>query len=140
MRSRARTVIIYAASVIFAAALMQRFYKLGGPYFRPPLTVQDHVAPTPYPSRDVILLAQRAAELIPRGATVTAIEPAQAPEYDVTLWLTAVGMMPRHRVVPPDFAAGAPPRFVLAVREPFANPAYRLMSELPEGRIYEAVR
>ena len=136
MRHRARTAIIWIAAALFAAALIHRFYRLGGPYFTPPQTVQDHVAPVPYPSRDVILLARRAAEIVPRGATVTAIEPSQAPNHDVTLWLTAVGMMPRHRVVPPD----AHPEYVLAVRTPFANPAYRLITALPEGRIYEASR
>jgi hypothetical protein len=137
LRSRARSAIVYAVAILFAAALVRRFDLLGGPYFAVPQTVQDHVAPVPFPSRDMILLARRAAEIVPRGATVTAIEPAQAPNYDVTLWLTATGMMPRHRVVPPEFDK-APPRYVLAVREPFANPKYRLITELPEGRIYEA--
>lgn len=139
MRDRARTAIVWIAAAIFAVALIHRFYRLGGPYFTFPETVQDHVAPVPYPSRDVILLADRAANIIPRGATVTAIEPSQAPNYDVTHWLTAVGMMPRHRVVPPEFDK-APPQYVLAVRTPFANPSYRLITELPEGRIYEASR
>jgi len=139
LRSRARSVIVYLAAALFAAALIHRFHTLGGPYFRFPETVQDHVAATPYPSRDMILLAERAAEIVPRGATVTAIEPSQAPNYDVTLWLTAFGMMPRQRVVPPEFDK-APPRYVLAVRTPFENPAYRLMTALPEGRIYEAAR
>ncbi len=138
-RGAARAWIIYAAAVIFAAALVHRFVVLGGPYFKFPETVQDHVAPVPYASRDVILLARRAAEIIPRGATVTALEPAQAPNYDVTHWLTAAGMMPRHRVVPPELDK-APPQYVLAVREPFVHPRYRLMTTLPEGRIYEAAR
>ena len=143
MRSRARTIVIYAAAALFAVALVRRFIVLGGPYFARPLTVQDHVAPVPYPSRDVILLAERAAEIVPRGATVTAIEPALAPNYDTTHWLTAAGMMPRHRVVPPELDGlvdRAPPQYVLAVRQPFAHERYRLITELPEGRIYEAVR
>jgi hypothetical protein len=139
VRSRARTVIVYAAAAVFAAALVHRFHKLGGPYFARPLTVQDHVAPAPFASRDVILLAERAAEIIPRGATVTAIEPALAPNYDTTHWLTAAGMMPRHRVVPPELET-APPQYVIAVRQPLAHPRYRLITELPEGRIYEAIR
>jgi hypothetical protein len=102
--------------------------------------VQDHVAPAFYPSRDMILLSQAAAEIVPRGATVTAIRPAEAPDYDITLYLTASGMMPRHRVVPPTLDGNDRPRFVLAVREPLSNPHYRLFRELPEGRIYEAVR
>ena len=48
-------------------------------------------------------------------------------------------MMPRHRVVPPEFGT-APPQYVLAVRAPFIHPGYRLVSNLPEGRIYEAAR
>ena len=102
--------------------------------------MQDHVAPAFYPSRDMILLSQRAADIVPRGATVTAIRPAEAPDYDVTLYLTAVGTMPRHRVVPPLLDANDRPQFVLAVREPLTNPHYRLFRELPEGRIYEAVK
>jgi len=102
--------------------------------------VQDHVAPSFYPSRDMILLSQRAADIVPRGATVTAIRPSEAPDYDVTLYLTASGTMPRHRVVPPLLDANDRPQFVLAVREPLSNPHYRLFRELPEGRIYEAVK
>jgi hypothetical protein len=86
----------------------------------------------------MILLSRAAAEIVPRGATVTAIRPAETPDYDVTLYLTAGGMMPRHRVVPPTLDTADRPRFVLAVREPLLNPHYRLFRELPEGRIYEA--
>ena len=56
VRNRARAVVIYAVVLVFAAALVHRFIILGEPYFRFPKTVQDHVAPAPYPSRDVILL------------------------------------------------------------------------------------
>ena len=137
MRNRARAAIIYAAAALFAAALLHRFYALGGPYFTRPLTVQDHVAKDPYPSRDMILLASRAAEIIPRGATVTALQPSLAPHFDVTHWMTAFGMMPRHRVIAPEFFDGPLPQYVLAVREPFIHKRYRLISEFPDGRIYE---
>ncbi len=141
MRSeRARAAIITIAAALFAVALVHRFYALGGPYFTRPQTVQDHVARTPYPSRDVILLARRAAEIIPRGTTVTALQPSTAPDWDVTHWMTAFGLMPRHRVVPPDLLAKEPPQYVLAVREPFGDPRYRLIGEFPEGRIYELKR
>lgn len=140
MRSeRARAIVIYAAAAVFAVALIHRFYALGGPYFTFPRTVQDHIAPVPFPSRDVILLAERAAEIVPRGATVTALQPSLAPNYDVTHWMAAFGVMPRHRVVAPEFDK-APPQYVLAVREPFSDPRYKLITELPEGRIYEAVK
>jgi hypothetical protein len=130
---RARAAIIYAAAALFAAALIHHFFALGGPYFVFPETVQDHVAPQPFASRDVILLARRAAEIIPRGATVTALQPSLAPNYDVTHWMTAFGMMPRHRVISPDQL----PQYVLAVREPFGDRRYKLITELPEGRIYQ---
>jgi len=141
-RETLRTVVTFVAAAALAIALVRRYHALGGPYFEFPKTVQDHVAPTFYPSRDVILLAGAAAEIIPRGSTVTAIQPSQAPDYDVTHYLTAAGMMPRHRVVPPAFTASDPavlPQYVLAVREPFSNPHYRLFRQIPEGRIYEVV-
>jgi hypothetical protein len=137
VRNRARAIVTWAAAALFAVALVHRFAILGGPYFDFPRTVQDHVAPVPFASRDVILLSERAAEIIPRGATVTALQPSLAPDYDVTHWLAAFGMMPRHRVVPPELTGAAMPQYVLAVREPFSNPRYRLITELPEGRIYE---
>jgi hypothetical protein len=143
LRERARSIIVYAAALLFAVALVHRFIRLGGPYFEFPKTVQDHVAPVPYPSRDMILLAGRATRIIPRGATVTAIEPSQAPDYDPTLYLTAAGMMPRHRVIAPLLTPGdhaALPDYVLAVRLPLSHPAYHLFRTLPEGRIYEATR
>jgi hypothetical protein len=140
-----RSPIILLTSLLLAAALVHRFYTLGGPYFVAPVTVQDHVWPQPFPSRDVLVLAAKAERLLPRGETVTAIEPAQAPNYDVTLYLAAAGVMPRHHLLPPKFDAKldggtALPRYVLAVREPFAHPSYRLLRELPEGRIYEVIR
>ena len=143
MRDSLRSAIIYLSALLLAGALVIRFYKLGGPFFVAPVTVQDHVWPVFFPSRDVLVLARRAESILPRGATVTAIQPSQAPNYDVTLYLAAAGMMPRHHLVPPKLAAsdGVPlPRFVLAVREPFEHPSYRLLQELPEGRIYEVTR
>lgn len=141
-RETLRTAVTFIAAAVLAVALLRRYYSLGGPYFEFPKTVQDHVAPTFYPSRDVILLAGAAAEIIPRAATVTAIQPSQSPDYDVTLYMTAAGMMPRHRIVPPALTTSDPaglPQYVLAVREPFSNPHYKLFRQIPEGRIYEVV-
>ena len=139
MRDTARTALIFGGSLIFTAALLLHFYRLGGPYFERPLTVQDHVASVTYPSRDVILLAARAAELLPRDATVTAVHPPEGPDYDTTRALAAGGMMPHHRVVMPDLGGdrAALPRFVLAVRTELDHPAYALRTTLAEGRIYE---
>lgn len=140
MLDRVRRIVILAASGAFAVALILHFQRLGGPYFQWPRTVQDHVAPVPYPSRDAIVLAERAAGILPRGTSVTALHPAEAPEYDQTLALAAAGLMPHHRVVKPHLTADAAsrPRYVLAVRGEFRHPAYVLRMVLPEGRIYEA--
>ena len=131
---RYRAIVVYAAAAIFAAALIRHFHNLGGPYFVMPRTVQDHVAVVPYPSRDAILATQRAAKLIPRGATVTVILPSQSPNYDPTLFYTATGTMPRHVVV----AASAMEKvqYVITVREPLNDPAFALQTEFAEGKIY----
>jgi len=129
---RLRRILIYAAAAILAVALVRQFYGLGGPYFDAPETIQDHVAEKTYPSRDAIVMARRAAMLIPRGATVTVLMPSQAPNYDPTLYFTATGLMPRHNVVQP----GANPQYIITVREPLDDPSYAVQNEFHEGKIY----
>jgi hypothetical protein len=124
-----RNPLIYLAAAIFALALVRRFHELGGPYFAAPVTIQDHVSRVPFPSRDVIVMAGRAAKLLPRGATVTVF-----PKDDPTLYRTAVGFMPHHKIVAPDLEAK--PQYVIAVREPLGAPSYRLIAEFAEGKIY----
>ena len=125
-----RTTLIYLAALIFALALVRRFHQLGGPYFEAPATIQDHVSRVPFPSRDVIVMSERAAKLLPRGASVTVL-----PSDDPTLLRTAVGFMPYHRIVAADLEAN-PSQYVIAVREPLESPSYRLIAEYPEGKIY----
>jgi hypothetical protein len=125
--------LITAAAAILAVALAWRFHALGGPYLGWPETVQDHVARERYPSRDAIVMSRRAAQVIPRGESVTIFMPSQAPHYDATLWYTAVGLMPHHTIVA---ATAEPPRYVITVREPLNDPRYRELAVFPEGRIY----
>lgn len=129
-----RRILIYTAAAILAAALVRHLYRLGGPYLAAPATIQDHVARVPYPSRDAIVMSRRAAELIPRGATVAVLMPSQAPNHDPTLGYTAVGLMPHHKIVPPDL--DAQPQYVISVREPLDHPAYRLVAGYAEGKVY----
>jgi hypothetical protein len=126
-----RTLTIYVAAALFAVALGHWFYALGRPYFEIPRTVQDHVAVKPYVSRDAILLSRRAAALLPRGATVTVVQPSRK---DDTLYLTAAGVMPHQVVIYPELKNR--PDYVLALREPLNDRAYRLIFDFPEGRIY----
>ena len=129
---RLSRVLIHAAAAILAVALVRHFYYLGGPYFEAPQTIQDHVAKKRYPSRDAIVMARRAALLIPRGATVTVLLPSQAPNYDPTLYFTATGLMPRHTIVAP----AAKPQYIITVQEPLDDPSYAVQNEFSEGKIY----
>jgi len=128
-----RRLVVSAAAVVFAIALVHRFVWLGGPFFEAPHTIQDHVWPEPFASRDAILLSSIAAKVLPRGVTVTVLQPSLAPNYDNTHFLTAVGLMPHQRVVAPS----EPADFVLALREPFDDARYELLEEYAEGRIYK---
>jgi hypothetical protein len=139
-RDFVRTTIAWGAAAVLTVALVWHYRSLGRPYFTFPETVQDHVWPEPFPSRDVIVLARRAAKVLPRNVTVTAIQPSQAPNYDVTLFLTAAGMMPHQSIVPPKFDERARPQYVLAVRGELTHDAYRLHSVWPEGKVYEVIR
>jgi CRP-like cAMP-binding protein len=141
-RSLAASSIAWLSAAILTVALIRQYVWLGGPYWVFPETVQDHVWPTTFASRDVIVLARHAARIVPRNATVTAIEPSLAPNYDVTHFLTAAGMMPHHRVVPPrlDGDRAALPEYVLAVRGDFSDERYRLVYSGPDGKIYEVIR
>ncbi len=139
MDNRARSIVIYGVSIVFAFALVHHYYVQGGPYFQIPVTILDHV-PHLASGRDMILLSRKAASLIPRGATVTAIDPSQAPNYDPPLYFTAAGILSRQHVVPPVLDGGERPQYVLAVHKPLIHPAYRLFSSQPEGKIYKRVQ
>jgi hypothetical protein len=138
-RMKLRGWVAVAATLLLLAVTVRHFHWLGGPYFELPETVQDHVWPVPFASRDAIVLARKAAEILPRGTTVTAFQPSTGPDYDVTHFLSAAGVMPHHRVLPPklDDKTAERPRYVLSVREELQHPAYRLLASFPEGYIYE---
>ena len=138
---RVRRLLVYVAAAVFAAALVHRFHWLGGPYFEVPETIQDHVWPERFPSRDAIVLSRRAEPLLPRGATVTILAPAEAPEYDQTHWLTGLGMLPRQHAMPQnlDLPPEKLPQYVIAIGDPLPDPHYRLVRQFPEGFLYERV-
>jgi hypothetical protein len=52
----------------------------------------------------------------------------------------------QHQKVLPPFVAGltiarhALVEYVIAIREPFTHPYYRVVAEFPEGRLYKVVR
>lgn len=130
-------ILIYAAAILFAAATVQRFHWLGGPYFTFPETIQDHVWPSRFMSADAIVLSKRAEPLLPRGATVTLLAPSEAPNYDQTHWLTGLGMLPRQHAVAQKFDGPELPQYVIAIRGRFEDPRYREIAAFPEGFLYQ---
>ncbi|MDP9192962.1 MAG: hypothetical protein M3P06_14770 [Acidobacteriota bacterium] len=141
-RTSVRTAIAWCAAAVLTIGLIRHYAWLGGPYFTFPETVQDHVWPHTFASRDVIVLARHAAAILPRNATITAIQPSLAPSYDVTHFLTAAGMLPHQKHLPPklDVDRNALPQYVLAVRDDLAHEAYRVVASWPEGKLYEVIR
>ena len=141
-RTVAATAIAWITAGVLTLALVRHYAWLGPPYFAFPETVQDHVWTTTFASRDGIVLARRAEQVLPRDTTITAIEPSLAPHYDPTHFLTAAGLMPHHRAMPPklDVDRAALPQYVLAVRSELVHDAYRLLYSWPEGKVYEVIR
>ena len=132
-----RRVVIFAAAIVFLAALVRRYHWLGGPYLDFfPSTIQDHVWPGRFPSADAIVLCRRAEPLLPRGVTVTILRPADAPNYDQTHWLTGLGMLPRQHLVPQKVDE-LKPEYVLAIHAEFPHDAYVKMATFPEGFLYK---
>lgn len=139
-RDLVRRAVACIAAVVLLAALVARFRWLGGPYFDVfPPTVQDHVWPTRFLSADAILLCERAAPLMPRGAEVTVLAPREAPNYDQTHWILAVAMLPLQIPVPQKLEGTTRqtlPDYVIAIGDPLPHPSYRLVAQFPEGALY----
>ena len=84
---------VLAACVLLAAATALRLKRGGEPYFERPLTIVDHVGPREHEIHAELLHLRDAAARVPRGATVSVV-PDDVPHY-----LTAVALLPEHRVV-----------------------------------------
>ena len=143
--------IIPLAVLVLTAATVARFAARGGPYFQIPETVMDHVdrLDAPYvvnPTRVPLVVIPKLARFIPRGAEVTCFRPAFGREqYDAASLLTAIGQLPRNRVLPAFAVKYDTPReqlteYVIAIDEPFNHPAYKLVAQVPHGRLYKAER
>ena len=135
-----------AGVLLLWAATILRFREHGGPYFARPRTVVDHVSKHPHETRDVIVLLPEVEPQIPAGATVAVFRPREGKATDDhSSYLTAVGLLPRHQVLPPFTAYERTPRenlveWVVAVKEPFNHPHYRVVSGFPNGWLYRVAR
>lgn len=137
MPSVASRAIVYLSSTLMTFLLVAHLRSRGGPYFEIPETVQDHVARKLPLSRQAIVMSRHAEPLLPRGATVTVIAPALAPNYDATHYLTASGLLPHQHVLHPAFEGDRGPDFVIALGSPLEHAGYHLVREFPEGRLYQ---
>lgn len=140
------TVTTTAAYTIMLAAFVYLLYDRGGPYFAPPVTIVDHLAPWKHNAHDALLVIPEVRPLIPPGARVACFRPENGKyTYDTGSFHTAVAMLPHQVVVPPYAAAeGLPketlPDYVIAVDQPFTDSDYKLDAEFPGGRLYKVVR
>jgi hypothetical protein len=146
MTTRIERAILGLATLILLIAFVNRLYTRGGPYFQLPQTIVDHVGPNKHETRDALMVLPRIRPLLPRGAHVTCFRPVNGgQDYDVPNFLTAVGQLPDQFVQPPFFAAlDTPPAslvdYVIAIRDPFTHPAYHVVAEFPEARLYKVTR
>ena len=138
--------LVWSGVVLLAAATVVRLVERGGPYFARPRTVVDHVSKEPHETRDVIVLLPQVEPQIPRGASVAVFRPHDGKATDDHgSYLTAVGLLPHHRVQPPFTAYEVTPRenlveWVVAVRAPFNHPHYRVVAGFPNGWLYRVDR
>jgi hypothetical protein len=143
-------VAIVIGVLLLGLATVERLWSRGGSLFDTPQTIVEHVE---RPEREVgnplrapLLVIPRLAHFLPRGAEVTAFRPLAGHEqYDGPSFLTAIGQLPRNRVLPPFTAGLETPRmqlveYVIAIDGPFTHPAYRLIAEVPRGRLYRVER
>ena len=126
--------VVYATAAILAVALVALFVRRGGPYFRKPQTIYDHVQRDRHPTIDDILVCRQSQPLIPHGATVMVIKPSEKPNYDTIHIDTAAGLLPFQRIV--GTAERTRADYVIAIREPYADPHYRLVAQFAEGKLY----
>lgn len=137
-----RESIVWVSVLLACAAAVHLLAGRGGPYFAAPSTVVDHVSRFEHEARGALKLVPQAARLIPRDATVTVFRPKHGrAQDDHASYLTAVGLLPYHRVVPPFTAYHeTSPRdlspYVIAIGEPFDHPHYEVIAGFPEGWLY----
>src|SRR6266852_5184249 len=136
--------------LLLGLATVVRLWSRGGSFFDARQTIVEHVERPELevgnPLRAPLLVIPRLARFLPRGAEVTAFRPLSGHEqYDGPSFLTAIGQLPRNRVLPPFTARLGTPRaqlveYVIAIDGPFTHPAYRLVAEVPRGRLYKVDR
>lgn len=134
--------VVGVATLLACAAAVLHLADRGGPYFARPSTVVDHVSRSGHETSAALELLPQVARLIPKGADVTVFRPKNGrAQDDHASYLTAVGLLPYHRVLPPFTAyhETSPKdltQYVVAIGEPFDHPQYEVIAGFPEGWLY----
>ncbi|HEV8658530.1 MAG TPA: hypothetical protein VGS96_07860 [Thermoanaerobaculia bacterium] len=142
-RDALQRVVAYGGALLLSVALLQRFYGRGGPYFRRPRTIVDHVDVVKHPTRDALILIPEVEPLLPRGVEVTCFRPKNGHAWsDSDNYLTAVGLLPHQFVLPPFTAASElrgeqVTEYVIAIGEPFEHPSYTPVAGFSSGWLYK---
>ncbi len=101
-RDAAQRIVAGLGALLLCAMLVVRYADRRPPYFAVPRTVLDHVESREHEIRDALLVIPQAEPLLPRGAEVTAFRPKNGRAWnDDSVYLTAVGLLPRQSVLPP---------------------------------------
>ena len=138
--------VVWAASALLAMATVQRYAVRRPPFFAAPRSVFEHVDTRQHPLHAVLVLLPEVEPLIPPGAEVTVFRPKDGQaQDDHDTYLTAVGLLPHHHVLPPFTARrDVPPEqlieWVVAVGEPFTHPHYVPVAGFPDGWLYQVRR
>jgi hypothetical protein len=145
-KSRSESLVILGSIAALCAFTIARYVERHAPYFSAPETIVDHVDKRTHDNRDLLVLLPKIEPLIPRNVEVTCFRPlAGQQQFDGPNYLAAVGLLPHRSVLPPFTAAADLPvdqlvEYVIAIREPFAHPAYRVVASYPEGTLYRVNR
>jgi hypothetical protein len=142
-RETLQRAVAFGGSLLLCAAMVYRYSVLRPPYFAVPATLVDHASVVEHETRGALILVKQVEPLIPRGAQVTAFRPKNGQAWnDNGVYLTAVGLLPHHSVLPP-WTASADRRgdqlieYVIAVGHPFDHPSYAPIAGFPCGWLYK---
>ena len=142
-RGRMQRIVAYGGALLLSIALAGRYRVRRPPYFQKPQTVVDHVDVRAHETRDTLVLVLQVEPLIPRGAEVTAFRPKNGQAWnDDGVYLTTVGLLPHHSVLPPwtasaDRRGAEVTEYVIAVGKPFEHPSYAPIAGFPQGWLYK---
>ena len=135
-RDAQQRIVAFGGALLLCVAMIPIYASRRGPYFAEPRTVVDHASVREHETHAALILIPQVEPLIPRGAAVTAFRPKDGKSWnDDGVYLTAVGLLPHHSVMPPWTAGEID--YVIAVGAPFDDPSYAPVAGFPNGWLYK---